>query len=41
MEEPEHGVDEPAERAVGRVVLQDLDMAETLAETLVELQHHI
>ena len=33
----EHGADEPAERVVGRVVLQDLDMA----ETLFELRQHI
>ena len=37
MEEPKHGVDEPVERAVGRAVLQDLDMAETLSE----LRQHI
>ena len=37
MGEPEHGVKEPSERAVGRAVLQDLDMA----KTLVELQKHI
>ena len=37
MEEPERVADEPVERVVGREVLQDLDMAETLAE----LQQHI
>ena len=35
--EPEHGVDELAERVFGREVLQDLDISETLAE----LRHHI
>ena len=37
MEELEHVADKPAERTVGRVVLQDLDMA----ETLTELRQHI
>ena len=37
MEEPEHGADEPVERNIGRVVLRDLDMA----ETLTELRQHI
>ena len=37
VKEPESEVDVPAERAVGRAVLQDLDMA----ETLTELQKHI
>ena len=37
VEEPEHGADELAERAVGRVVLRDLDMAKTLSD----LRHHI
>ena len=32
MEELEHGVDEPVERAVGRLVLHDLAMTETLAK---------
>ena len=32
VEEPECEADVPAERVVGRAVLQDLDMAETLAE---------
>ena len=37
VEEPEHGADEPAEMAIGRAVLQDLDMA----ETLTALRQHI
>ena len=35
--QPEHGVDEPLERVVGRAVFQYLDIAKTLAE----LQQHI
>ena len=35
--EPEHEAVVPAERVVGRAVLQDLDMAETLPE----LRQHI
>lgn len=37
MGQPEQGADEPVERPIGRAVLQDLDMVETLAE----LQQHI
>ena len=32
MEEPVHGMDEPAERVIRRALLQDLDMAKTLSE---------
>ena len=35
--QPEQGADEPEERDVRRAVLQDLDMAETLAK----IQKHI
>lgn len=37
MGQPEQGADELAERAIRRVVLQDLDMVETLAK----FQQHI